>query len=195
MVDYQVGDDSIVAQLSVGDASFWVADESPENGNYSPETVGGCTTRMLLIEDDPDAAVSRPWTRARHWSTRARTSTAGGSGGCSIRSATTGRSASRSARGRRRMADVLIDANTIRSPELRHEIPAGVIDPFLYGEADGVAFAAVSSLDAPTIAAARPELRQLDMIADLGLMDLIRTARRVARHCWRCGCGRAGRWA
>ena len=42
------------------------------------------------------------------------------------------------------MADVLIDANTIRSPELRHEIPAGVIDPFLYGEADGVAFAAVS---------------------------------------------------
>ena len=80
------------------------------------------------------------------------------------------------------MADVLIDANTIRSPELRHEIPAGVIDPFLYGEADGVAFAAVSSLDAPTIAAARPELRQLDMIADLGLMDLIRdgTPRRQA---------------
>lgn len=69
--------------------------------------------------------------------------------------------------------DVLIDADTIRSPELRHEIPAGVIDPFLYGEAGGVAFAATSTLDSPTIAEARPDLRQLDMIADLGLMDLI----------------------
>ena len=59
VVDYQVGDESIVAQLSIGDASFWVADESPEHGNFSPETVGGCTTRMLLIDDDPDAAVSR----------------------------------------------------------------------------------------------------------------------------------------
>jgi len=59
VVDYKVGDESIVAQLSIGDASFWVADESPENGNFSPETVGGCTTRMLLIEDDPDAAVAR----------------------------------------------------------------------------------------------------------------------------------------
>ena len=68
--------------------------------------------------------------------------------------------------------DVLIDADTIRSPELRHEIPAGVIDPFLYGERDGVPFAAVSPLDAATIAAARPDLRQLDTF-DLGLRDLI----------------------
>ncbi len=68
--------------------------------------------------------------------------------------------------------DVLIDADTIRSPELRHEIPAGVMDPFLYGERDGVPFAAVSPLDAATIAAARPDLRQLDTFA-LGLRDLI----------------------
>jgi Xaa-Pro aminopeptidase len=69
--------------------------------------------------------------------------------------------------------DVLIDADTIRSPELRHEIPASVVDPFLYGERDGVAFAAVSTLDAPTIAAARPELRQLDIFGDLGIGELI----------------------
>jgi Xaa-Pro aminopeptidase len=69
--------------------------------------------------------------------------------------------------------DVLIDADTIRSPELRHEIPTAVVDPFLYGERDGEAFAAVSALDAPTISAARPELQQLDMFADLGLRDLI----------------------
>jgi PhnB protein len=59
VVDYQVGDTEIVAQLSVGDASFWVADESPANANLSPETVGGSTTRMLLIVDDPDAAIAR----------------------------------------------------------------------------------------------------------------------------------------
>ena len=27
--------------------------------------------------------------------------------------------------------NVLIDADTIRSPELRHEIPVSVVDPFL----------------------------------------------------------------
>jgi PhnB protein len=60
VVDYQVGDESIVAQLSVGeDATFWVADESPEHFNFSPETVGGGTVRMLLLVDDPDAAIAR----------------------------------------------------------------------------------------------------------------------------------------
>ena len=59
VVDYQVGEESVVAQLSVGEATFWVADESPEHANFSPETVGGATVRMLLITDDPDAAVAR----------------------------------------------------------------------------------------------------------------------------------------
>jgi PhnB protein len=60
---YRVGgtDDapSVVAQLAVGDASFWVADESPAHGNFSPESLGGGTVKMLLIVDDPDAAVQR----------------------------------------------------------------------------------------------------------------------------------------
>jgi PhnB protein len=60
VVDYQVGDESIVAQLSIGsEATFWVADESPEHLNFSPETVGGGTVRMLLLVDDPDAAIKR----------------------------------------------------------------------------------------------------------------------------------------
>jgi PhnB protein len=50
---------SVVAQLAVGDASFWVADETPAHGNFSPESLGGGTVRMLLIVDDPDAAVER----------------------------------------------------------------------------------------------------------------------------------------
>jgi PhnB protein len=59
-VDYQVGEESIVAQLSIGAlATFWVADESPEHFNFSPETVGGPTVRMLLIVDEPDAAIAR----------------------------------------------------------------------------------------------------------------------------------------
>jgi hypothetical protein len=68
--------------------------------------------------------------------------------------------------------DVLIDADTIRSPELRHEIPVTIIDPILYGEAEGAAFAVVSPLDAPRIAEARPELQLLDVFADLGLRQL-----------------------
>jgi PhnB protein len=61
--DYRVGgtDDhpDVVAQLSVGDATFWVSDESPDHGNFSPESLDGGTVRLLLIVDDPDAAVER----------------------------------------------------------------------------------------------------------------------------------------
>src|SRR5438093_11509058 len=61
--DYRVGgtDDSpdVVAQLSVGRTSFWVSDESPPRGNFSPESLGGGTVRMLLIVEDPDSAVQR----------------------------------------------------------------------------------------------------------------------------------------
>jgi PhnB protein len=52
-------DESVVAQLCVEDAVFWVADESPEHGNFSPESLAGGTVRMLLTVPDPDAAVAR----------------------------------------------------------------------------------------------------------------------------------------
>ena len=32
---------AVVARLSVETAEFWVADESPEHFNFSPETLGG----------------------------------------------------------------------------------------------------------------------------------------------------------
>jgi PhnB protein len=44
-----------VARLSVGGAEFWVAEESPEHLNFSPESLGGCSVRMLLIVEDPAA--------------------------------------------------------------------------------------------------------------------------------------------
>ena len=52
-------DGAVVARLAVEDAEFWVADESPEHANYSPETLGGGTVRMVMIVPDPDAAFER----------------------------------------------------------------------------------------------------------------------------------------
>ena len=50
---------AVVARLSADGAEFWVADESPENKNFSPESLGGGTVRMVMIVDDPDAAFER----------------------------------------------------------------------------------------------------------------------------------------
>ncbi|MGA2591966.1 MAG: VOC family protein [Bryobacteraceae bacterium] len=52
-------DGSVVARLSVAGAEFWVADESPYHLNFSPETLGGGTVRMVMIVEDPDAAFER----------------------------------------------------------------------------------------------------------------------------------------
>ena len=49
----------VVSQLTIGESSFWVSDESPEHENFSPESVGGGTVRLLLVVDDPDAAIER----------------------------------------------------------------------------------------------------------------------------------------
>ena len=60
---YRVGGtydhEAVVSQLTMGDASFWVSDEAPSHGNFSPESLGGATVRMLLIVEDPGAMVDR----------------------------------------------------------------------------------------------------------------------------------------
>jgi PhnB protein len=48
-----------VAQLAVDGAEFWVAEESPPHLNFSPESLGGCSVRMLLIVEDPKAVCAR----------------------------------------------------------------------------------------------------------------------------------------
>jgi PhnB protein len=48
-----------VARLSVDGAEFWVAEESPAHLNFSPESLGGCSVRMLLIVEDPAALCAR----------------------------------------------------------------------------------------------------------------------------------------
>src|SRR5580658_877530 len=52
-------DGAVVARLSVGTAEFWVADESPEHLNFSPESLGGGTVRMVMIVEDPDTVFRR----------------------------------------------------------------------------------------------------------------------------------------
>lgn len=48
-------DGAVVARFSIGDSQFWIADESPDHQNFSPETLGGASTRLILVVDDPDA--------------------------------------------------------------------------------------------------------------------------------------------
>jgi Xaa-Pro aminopeptidase len=57
------------------------------------------------------------------------------------------------------MTDVVIYADTVRSPELRHEVALGVPDPFLYVEKDGKKHIVIGSMEIPRL-------------ADLGLFEL-----------------------
>jgi PhnB protein len=50
---------SVVAELSVQGAKFWVADESPTHLNFSPASLGGSTTRLVLVVEDPEAVLAR----------------------------------------------------------------------------------------------------------------------------------------
>lgn len=58
---FRIDDESgaVVARLSSGGAEFWVADESPENLNFSPESLGGGSVRMVMTVSDPDVAFER----------------------------------------------------------------------------------------------------------------------------------------
>jgi PhnB protein len=56
-VDAESG--AVVARLSLNEAEFWVADESPEHANFSPESLGGGSVRMVMTVEDPDAAFDR----------------------------------------------------------------------------------------------------------------------------------------
>jgi Xaa-Pro aminopeptidase len=49
----------------------------------------------------------------------------------------------------------------VRSPELRHEVPADIVDPFLWAERGGRAYAVVFHLDADIVRAARPDAELL----------------------------------
>ena len=47
---------AVVAELSVGESAFRLANESPDHQNFSPETLDRHSVRMILTVDDPDTA-------------------------------------------------------------------------------------------------------------------------------------------
>jgi PhnB protein len=57
LVEDPVG--SVVARLSVEGAEFWLADESPKHGNFSPESLGGAAVRIVMTVESPDASFDR----------------------------------------------------------------------------------------------------------------------------------------
>jgi PhnB protein len=49
----------VVARLSVEGAEFWIADESPEHGNFSPESLKGSSVRLILTVENPDVVFAQ----------------------------------------------------------------------------------------------------------------------------------------
>ena len=68
------------------------------------------------------------------------------------------------------MPDVLIFADSVVSPEMRHEVPVMVPDPFLYVEKDGKRYTASSSFEVSRIAEAGIEAHPWE---DFGYDELI----------------------
>jgi PhnB protein len=58
---FRIGEagEAVVSRLSIEGAEFWVADESPAHGNFSPESLGGGSVRMILTVPDPDSMFAR----------------------------------------------------------------------------------------------------------------------------------------
>jgi PhnB protein len=50
---------SVVAELGVEDSNFWLADESPQHSNFSPESLNGSSVRLVLVVDNPDAVFKK----------------------------------------------------------------------------------------------------------------------------------------
>jgi Xaa-Pro aminopeptidase len=68
--------------------------------------------------------------------------------------------------------DVLIYGDTVRSPELRHEVPLPIADEFLYAEKGDRRAAIIHSLEIPRVRESAPEL-EIVPIEQLGADDLI----------------------
>ena len=82
------------------------------------------------------------------------------------------------------MTDVLIYADTTRSPAMRHEIPLAVPDPFLYVEHDGRRLVVVTSFERERLRPSRPTSRPC-LRSSSGSTSSCAEARRPSRRCWR----------
>jgi Xaa-Pro aminopeptidase len=71
------------------------------------------------------------------------------------------------------MTDVLIHADTTRSPAMRHEVPLAVPDPFLYVEHDGRRFVVITAFERERLGAAAPDIEALPQ-EQFGVDELLR---------------------
>jgi Xaa-Pro aminopeptidase len=69
------------------------------------------------------------------------------------------------------VADVLIYADSLRSPEMRHEVPLAIPDPFLYAERDGEQHVVASSFELGRISEVAPHLKVLPL-EEFGIDEL-----------------------
>ena len=69
------------------------------------------------------------------------------------------------------MPEILVYADSLRSPEMRHEVPLAVPDPFLYAERDGKGSVVASSFELGRINEVAPHLEVLPL-EEFGLDEL-----------------------
>jgi Xaa-Pro aminopeptidase len=69
------------------------------------------------------------------------------------------------------VSEILIYADSLRSPEMRHEVPLAVPDPFLYAETDGKGRVVASSFELGRISEVAPHLEVLPL-EEFGLDEL-----------------------
>ncbi|TML35134.1 MAG: hypothetical protein E6G24_02600, partial [Actinobacteria bacterium] len=69
------------------------------------------------------------------------------------------------------MSEILVYADSLRSPEMRHEVPIAVPDPFLYAERDGKGSVVASSFELGRINEVAPHLEVLPL-EEFGLDEL-----------------------
>jgi Xaa-Pro aminopeptidase len=69
------------------------------------------------------------------------------------------------------VTDILLYGDTYRLPEMRHEVPIGIPDPFLYAEKDGVKHIATNSMEAPRLA--ELGLFELHVSEEYGIDELV----------------------
>ncbi len=69
---------------------------------------------------------------------------------------------------------ILIHGDTVRTPELRHEVPLGIPDPFLYAEVDGRRLVAISAMEAMRVEALDTEL-EVHPLEEFGADELRRS--------------------
>ena len=75
----------------------------------------------------------------------------------------------------RAMPDVVIIGDTFRLPELRHEVPVGIPDDFVYIEAGGARHLVMAAMELPVVTGTGDY--ELHALEELGADELRRTSR------------------